>query len=157
MTDETKPTTRQAVAIRGRSAPGRVTGKLLVAITAMVWEGAKRAEAARRAGLTDHSLRAALRKSHVLAHLRRELAVLREAERPRNVQRLAELRDQDTNLTAAVRATQILEQLCDDPAGNLRPLQTAPGFTILVVDSRAEKPTQVIDLKANASPVTAEK
>jgi hypothetical protein len=82
--------TRQAVEAKGRTTPGRVTGKLKAAIDRMVWFGDKRADAATAAVLTDHGLRSALRKPHVLGHLRSELALLREGERPRSIHRLAE-------------------------------------------------------------------
>lgn len=58
---------RQALAVAGRSSRGRVTGKLRAAIEAMVWEGSCRPDAAKAAGLKDHSLREALRKPHVRA------------------------------------------------------------------------------------------
>ena len=58
--------TRQAIEAKGRAAPGRVTGKLKIAIERLVWFGDKRADAATAAGLTDHGLRSALRKPHVL-------------------------------------------------------------------------------------------
>src|SRR6185437_11537377 len=93
--------TRQSLAVKERSAAGRVTGKLKIAIDRMVWFGDKRAVAAETAGLSDHGLRSALRKPHVLGYLRSELTLLREGERPRNVHRLAELRDQDDNRNAA--------------------------------------------------------
>src|SRR6202035_2184841 len=60
--------TRQAAAIEGRSRRGAVTGKLKTALDIMVWEGLKRVDAAAKAGLADSSLRAALRKPHVLQH-----------------------------------------------------------------------------------------
>jgi len=75
MTDNSLPTTlptafptRQAAAIEGRSRRGAVTGKLRNALELMVWSGEKRADAAEKAGLADCSLRAALRKPHVLQH-----------------------------------------------------------------------------------------
>jgi hypothetical protein len=48
MTDVAQYSTvsRQARAIEGRSARGKVTGKLRAAIEAMVWEGSCRADAA---------------------------------------------------------------------------------------------------------------
>src|SRR5665213_1505175 len=89
--------TRQARAVKERSERGRVTGKLKTAIDRMVWFGDKRLDAATAAALSDHGVRTALRKPHVLAYLRSELALLREGERPRNLHRLAALRDQDDN------------------------------------------------------------
>ena len=107
--------TRQAIEAHDRSMPKRVTGKLRIAIERLVWFGDRRADAATAAGLTDHGLRSALRKPHVLGYLRSELALLWEGERPRNVHRLAALRDQDDNRNAAVAAIKVLEQLTDDP------------------------------------------
>jgi len=139
MTENAKPT-RQALAVRDRSAPGRVTGKLKIAIDRLVWFGDRRADAAAAANLTDHGLRTALRKSHVLAYLRAELALLREGERPRNVHRLAELRDQDENRAAAVKAVQVLEQLTENET-QYTPRQ-GPAFQIIVIDA-AGKPLPV--------------
>jgi hypothetical protein len=42
----TVPKSRQAIEAQNRSLPGRVTGKLRIAIAEMVWKGARRAEAA---------------------------------------------------------------------------------------------------------------
>ena len=109
--------TRQAIAVKDRSAPGRVTGKLKAAIERLVWYGDRRPDAATAAGLTDHGLRTALRKPHVLGYLRSELALLREGERPRNVHRLVELREHDENRNAAVKAIQVLEELTEGPRG----------------------------------------
>src|ERR1035437_5289511 len=98
MTDEIeKPTTeltastRQSPAFDGRSSPLKVTGKLRIAIEQMVWHGARRQDAAERAGLKDHSLMAALRKGHVMAHYHDELRVLRESTRAKNFHRLDDI------------------------------------------------------------------
>ena len=58
----------------------------------MVWQAKRRADAAKLAGMTDKSLRSALRKAHVMAYYNGELEVLRAGERPRNIHRLAEIR-----------------------------------------------------------------
>jgi hypothetical protein len=49
MSENSLPT-RQAAAIEGRSARNRVTGKLRIALEAMIWEGLPRAKAAAKAG-----------------------------------------------------------------------------------------------------------
>ncbi|CCE06447.1 hypothetical protein BRAS3843_1730016 [Bradyrhizobium sp. STM 3843] len=125
---------RQAVAAQDRSAPGQVTGRLRTAILAMVWEGARRAQAAEKAKMTDHSLRAALKKPHVLAFMNAELRVLRESERPKTIHRLTELRDQDRNANAAVAACKALEQISDaeaaKPGSNTLP--QAPGLVVIL-------------------------
>ena len=43
----------------------------------MVWQAKRRADAAKLAGMTDKSLRSALRKAHVMAYYNGELEVLR--------------------------------------------------------------------------------
>jgi len=129
--------TRQAIEAKGRTAPGRVTGKLKAAIDRMVWFGDKRADAATAAGLTDHGLRSALRKPHVLAFYRRELGALREGERARNVHRLVELREQDENRNAAVKAIQVLEMT--DPEAVRRVGEgTSPGIVIRIITPAAQ-------------------
>jgi hypothetical protein len=81
--------TRQAAAIEGRSRRGAVTGKLRTALDLMVWSGERRADAAEKAGLADCSLRAALRKPHVLQHYNAELAALRSIRNASRRKRLA--------------------------------------------------------------------
>jgi hypothetical protein len=136
--------TPQAIAAQDRSEPRRVTGKLKAAIDRLVWFGDKRADAATAAGMTDHGLRSALRKPHVLGYLRNELALLREGERPRSIHRLAELRDQDDNRAAAVKAIQVLEQLTDGPraAVNLSVHMPAAGWVIDI--SADDRPMRIV-------------
>jgi hypothetical protein len=137
--------TRQALAVKDRSARGRVTGKLKTAIDRMVWFGDKRLDAATAAALTDHGLRTALRKPHVLAYLRSELALLREGERPRNLHRLAALRDQDDNRGAAVAAIKVLEQLTDDPRAPVGiTLNLQAGFVIDLSEPGDVRPTRFV-------------
>ena len=127
----------QKVAADNRSAPRRVTGKLRIAVEAMVWEGLKRPDAAGRAGMTDHGLRSAMRKGHVLAYYRRELGALREGERARNVHRLVELREQDENRNAAVKAIQVLE-MTDPEAVRRVGDGTSPGIVIRIIQPAAQ-------------------
>jgi hypothetical protein len=117
-TDLTKPT-RQAAAVAGRSAPLKVTGKLKIAIETMVWSGACRADAAKVSGLTDHSLRSALKKPHVKAAYLAELEVLRLSARARAFHRLVELSEQNDNKGAAVAFGAV----------------ASPGLTIQIISS----------------------
>jgi hypothetical protein len=129
--------TPQAIAAQDRSEPRRVTGKLKAAIDRMVWFGDKRADAATAACMSDHGLRSALRKPHVLAFYRRELGALREGERARNVHRLVELREQDENRNAAVKAIQVLEMT--DPEIMRRGGDgTSPGIVIRIITPAAQ-------------------
>jgi hypothetical protein len=123
--------TRQALAIEGRSRRLKVSGKLARAIDYML-EGARRPEAAQRAGLSDHGLRAALRKPHVRQHYREQLEVMRESERPRNILRAAEIRDQDRNLTASVAAIKVLEGMDEERVTPAGMRATTPGVVIVI-------------------------
>lgn len=108
MTDD-QPT-RQAVAAKERSGKLTVSGKLKVAIDAMLFEGSRRADAAQAAGMTDHGLREAFKKPHVKAYYNAGLQVLRDSERARNILSLVAVRDGEghTNPMARVSAAKAL-------------------------------------------------
>jgi hypothetical protein len=130
--------TRQAIEAKGRTAPGRVTGKLKAAIDRMVWFGDRRALAADAAGMKDHSLRQALRKPHVKAAYRAELAALRESERARNTHAQVDVRDNSDNAMARVAAAKELERSATEQspfAG--QGIQTQPGMVVVIVNSPA--------------------
>lgn len=129
-----RPATTPTEAARDRSAPGKVTGKLLIAMRAMVWEGATRCDAATKAGISEHSLYVALRKAHVRQWYLAEIDVLRTSEKARNIFTLAEVRDQKTNQMARVAAVKALEQLDDQPA-NAAARAQSPGFIIQVIQA----------------------
>jgi hypothetical protein len=134
MTTNTTPT-RQAVAVKDRSAKLTVTGKLARAIEFMVWEGARRKDAADKAGLKDHSLRAALKKPHVLLHYQAELGVLRESVRAKNFHRLEEIAD-GPNAMARVQAIRAMEGQAEEhrsAAGST----VRPGLQIIVIQPGA--------------------
>jgi len=140
--------TRQQIAAEGRSAPLKVTGKLKVALDAMVWQGMKRAAAAHHAGLKEQSLYVALLRTHVKAYYLSQLEVLRTSERSRNIHRLTEIRDKADNMPA-VQAIKMLEQLADEAHGPGASAQRAPGVTVIVMtradDTRVPNAVQVID------------
>ncbi|MET4170820.1 hypothetical protein ABIB99_001902 [Bradyrhizobium sp. LA6.1] len=136
MTDQP---TRQAIAVKERSGKLTVSGKLARAIEFMVWEGARRQDAAEKAGLKDHSLRAALRKPHVLQHYNAELGVLRESVRAKNFHRLDEIAD-GPNAMARVQAIRTME-------GQAEEQRNAPASTV--------RPGLVIVINAKATPTDA--
>ena len=154
MTDTTQPftpptaPTRQAIAAQNRSLPGRVTGKLYKAVEAMVWEGASRKEAAQAASLTDHGLRQALRRPHVLAFYLAECEVLRTSGRAKRLHRLEALAAQDDNRNAAVAAIKVAEQITDDPVKHAG-IATSPGIVIRVlnVSSAPTGPASFVDVR----------
>lgn len=134
MTDQplTQQPTRQQIAARDRTAPGKVTGKLRRALDLMVWQGKPRDEAAAEAGMSVHGLREALRRPHVRQALHAELEVLRTSERPRNIHALAEIRDQSGNQNARVAAVRTLEQMAEDGARE-RPAAPFSGLVVQVI------------------------
>jgi hypothetical protein len=149
MTDNSIAQTRQSVAIEGRSRKGMVTGKLKVAIELMVWSAARRAEAAEKAGLTDHSLRAALKKPHVLRFYQEELRVLRESLRAKNFHRLDTIAEESPNAMAKVAAIKTMEQLSDNEASNRGGGQPIPGLQIVVIAPGAAVAAKTIDERPN--------
>jgi hypothetical protein len=118
-----------------RSAKGKVTGRLKLALEFMVWGGLKRGEASEKAKLTDDGLRRALKKRHVLAFYLQECETLRVSGRARRIHRLEELSEQNSNMQAAVNANRALENMAEDAAaaaGIVRPA----GMLIVVVDGQ---------------------
>jgi hypothetical protein len=134
---------RQKLAAQDRSLPGLVTGKLRRALDAMVWSGARRAEAAKAAGMTDHGLRAAFKRPHVMNAYLREVEVLRANERARTIHRLAEIRDAANNMPA-VNASKMLLESGETEAHRRGAVQT-PGLIVIVEGANARvhsaKPT----------------
>ena len=131
MTDNELVPTRQAIEAKDRSAPLKVTGKLKVAIEQMVWHGARRAEAAEKAGMKDHSLRAALRKAHVMAHYHSELGVLRESTRAKNFHRLDDIAEVSPNAMARVAAIKTMENI-SEPLRSVASGQPLAGWVIML-------------------------
>lgn len=107
MDDITRPT-RNQIAARDRSSPGKVTGKLARAIDFMVFDGMTRKEAVKAAGMSLHGLEAALVKPHVRAHYNERLKLLRTCSAGRMFRRLIEIAEQDDNLNAAVSAAKVV-------------------------------------------------
>src|SRR5262245_4928474 len=108
---------------RDRSAAGKVTGRLRLAIDAMVWSGLPYQQAAQKAGMTTRALRKALERPATLAYLRAQRAALRASEVSKTLHALFRLRDQTRNANAAVSACKVLEQLEDEStaAGRSQP------------------------------------
>jgi hypothetical protein len=140
MTSEPEQTSRQALAAKDRSLPGRVTGRLRRAIDMMVWEAADRKTAAQAVGMSDHSVREAFRKAHVIQYYREQCEVLRESGRAKRLHRLDALASQDVNRNAAVQAIRVAEQLGDveTARGSYGP-SAQPGL-VIVIENKAAPP-----------------
>lgn len=138
-TEPSQPT-RQQLAAQGRSAPGKVTGRLKIALDAMVWRGMKRAEAAALAGLKEQSLYVALARPHVRSAYLHQLEVLRNSERARNIHRAIEIRDAANN-KPAMEALKWLHQV-DEQAQQVGGT-TMPGFVIVLHPGDAPQVTTI--------------
>lgn len=122
----------------------RVTGKVRAAIEAMVWDCLPRAEAAKKAGISEHGLYKALRKPPVKAAYLAELDVLRTSERARDIHTLNEVRDQTSNQMARVQAVKAKWQIEDEGAqsGNRAAL---PGLQIVIVQGGSQPQHVVLE------------
>lgn len=118
----------------------RVTGKVRVAIEEMVWSGLPRAQAAAKAGISEHGLYKALRKPPVKAFYMAQLDVLRTSERARDIHTLNEVRDQTSNQMARVQAVKAKWQIEDEPPGG-RSVNSLPGLQIVVIQAGAQPTT----------------
>lgn len=125
---------RQHIAGQDRARPRKVTGKLQVALDAMVFEGLPYDEAAQKANITVRAIRMALSKQHVIAYIRQQRDVLRTSMSGRNILTLAEVRDQKQNQMARVNAVAALERMEDQThaAGNRA---STPGLVVVVVNA----------------------
>lgn len=125
----------------------RITGKVRTAIEAMVWDGLPRAQAAEKAGISEHGLYKALRKPPVKAFYLSELEVLRTSERAANIHALREVRDAKSNQMATVAAVKVLEQLTDQ-ASERGAAGATPGVVVQIVNQltaghQIQHPTQI--------------
>jgi hypothetical protein len=136
-TSETAPTKRKY------ERKPSISGIVRLAIEAMVWDGLPRAQAAVKAGISEHGLYKAFRKPPVKAAYLAELEVLRTSERARNIHTLLKVRDQEDNQMARVQAVSKLEQLADEQsAGSTR--SALPGLVVQINVGTGIKPPQAM-------------
>jgi hypothetical protein len=86
-----------------------ISPKTKAAIELMVFEGRKRTDAAKEAGIHDDTLRLALRKTEVLAYLNELQEVLRNSLRPRALHTMGELLDEKETGTVRFKAAEYLD------------------------------------------------
>jgi hypothetical protein len=132
----------------------RLSAKLKVSLDCMVWEGLTFDQAARKTGISIQAMRSALSRPHVMAYVRTERQVFRESLSTRALTRIAELSDQNDNLTAAVTATRAL---LDEPDQELRQgtHRHAPGLVVQIIN---HAPTQhVSDMDVQVIDIAVEK
>jgi hypothetical protein len=98
--------------------------------------------------MSDHSVRQALTRSHVMAYYNAECEVLRLSGRARRLHRLDELAAQDTNKNAAVAAIKAAEHIADEAAAG-RP---APFMGLVVQIVQAPPPPRTIEAQPTKLP-----
>ena len=114
----------------------RIQGKLKATLDVMVWDALELVDACRQTGFSPAAMRNALQRPHVLAYLRNERQVLRASLSPRNLHRLAEIRDAADNMPA-VQAIRLLEELGDEQLQRNTGTSHSPGVTIRVINVAA--------------------
>lgn len=92
-----KAAQKAAALIRKQKKEIVIPAKTKAALELMVFEGRKRPDAAKEAGIHDDTLRLALRKPEVLAYLNELQEVLRTSLRPRALHTMGDLLDSKTD------------------------------------------------------------
>ncbi|MFG1284863.1 hypothetical protein [Xanthobacter autotrophicus] len=121
--------------------PDPLTPKRRAMVDAMVWRGLKLTDAAFEAGMTERNARMCAQDPKFRAALNREMAAFKASLRPRNVHRLAELRDQDEAKGAAVQAIRLLEDLAEQ-ADAERPSNVRPGIVVIIQREHLPQPAE---------------
>lgn len=110
----------------------------------MVFEGVSFDQAARQSSFGVPAMRSALQRSHVLAYLRHQREVLRQSICAGNPNRLREIRDQDDNRAAAVRAVLALEGM-SEPVYRHGGAASIPGCVVVVAPAGYEAKHVTLD------------
>lgn len=150
---------KAAATIRKQKKEIKLTPANKTAVELMVFDGLKRPDAAKQAGLTDHALRTALTKPHVLAYLNECQEVLRTSLRPRALHRMGELLDGKTE-TIQFKAAEYLDGMnrgthtigatnVNVQVNNNLSIET-PGYVIDLTEPPANSTKQIYHLEANA-------
>lgn len=134
-----------------RPKPLTPTRRVKTAIAAMVFDGADRKAAAAAAGMTDHSLREALRKPHVLAYLREQKEVLRTSAGAAALRTIATLATEAKAERVKLDAAKYLDG--NEKQGGTS-INVAVGVNVstpgYVIDLSAPQPATLNDHDANA-------
>lgn len=127
---------RQKVgAVDRRRRKRGLTPAIKTAIDSIVHDRSTRAQACKKAGISERALYLALQKAEVAVHWNAQIEVLRSAERPSNLFALMAVRDGEghKNPMARVAAAKALEQLAEPVPG--RPggaAQVLPGLVVVI-------------------------
>lgn len=129
----------------------RISAKVKAAIEAMVHGGLKRCDAAKHAGLTDHSLYVAMTLPHVRAYRADQLQVIRESASARTIAKAEQLMDSATSEHVQADMTKWIAGLegispVTKSESTINHKGLGPGLTIIM--SQPE-PVLVIDSQAH--------
>jgi hypothetical protein len=135
---------------RPRKAPGapvdhKLTPKMRIAIAAIVEDNLPRAEAAKLAGLTDDAVRKGMRdNSAARAFYVAEVRALMTFSKAKAVHTLIKELDGNNAAARVAAARTLLEEAPQAAPGGSMP--QAPGFAILIADTRSQAMPTVIDV-----------
>jgi len=137
--------------------PRGIPPAVRAAVVKMCWQGCDRVEAARAVGLQFDTLRRWLHRPEVVSFQRRESAARAQAEGPRNIHVLVEIRDGSTNEMARVHAIKLLELIREEVLSRHASETSGPGVTIRIINQAPQqvpiditpRPSQIIDAVAN--------
>ena len=106
-----------------------------IALDLIIHQGLDWEVAATQAKLQVRTMRLAMRRPHVLAYLKAERQVVLASVVAQNPRRLQQLRDQDENRAAAVRAASVLEAMDENAMqrGSGGGVAHAPGLVIQII------------------------
>jgi len=141
MTDDkptTELTTQQRAAI-GKTKRNGVSGRLKTALDDMIENGTPWELAGPKADLTVRAMRLALARPPVIRYLREKRGVWLSSATGQNLHAMARVRDQDSNMAAAVQAARSLESLASEQFGGPGPVAIGDrpaGYVIDLSDER---------------------
>lgn len=129
----------------------QISEPLKQALDLIVTDGLQMDEAARQANISTRSLRLSLKRPHVLAYLKQARDVFIAHISSQNPRRLAQLRDQDANMAAAVQAARVIETLSEtsNPGGASE--RNRPGVIVQIISAppAPQSPGVMIDVTPN--------
>lgn len=133
----------------------RISPRVRAAIDLMVFEGAKRPDAAQKAGITDHTLYVSLTKPHVLAYLNTQQGVLRTSASARSIARIDNLADESESDHVKLESNKFLlgiegiSPVAKSESINVHK-HVLPGLTIMTggwsPHEIAQKPAELLDI-----------
>lgn len=100
--------------------PKSLKPRIRKAITAMVFDGLTRPEAAAAVGISDNWLYQQLKRPEALKHYKIECEVLRTGQRHKNIHKAIAIRDANESGRTSIEAMKFIEKDYDESSGNPR-------------------------------------